>query len=216
VPVADIGADGPCSPSGQSCAASGCCADPIDSCIPQGAGRVCAHAIPPPREGPACNGPSSSTLAGVHIELLDGRCSFTAAEAAAGIVVTYTLVIAADVPHVHPMPQDAGGCTRPSPASGLIVDFAIDGGGQTYCVCDVGPCPRPVNDVTANAGAYTGDIHWDGRNWSGPSDTATPEGARFPPGTYTLHVRATGTRDTSAGDAVPFAVSADYFLTIEP
>ena len=46
--------------------------------------------------------------------------------------------------------------------------------------------------MTLRAGRYEGSFEWTGRNWYGPSDTGNPMGAPFPPGTYTLEIRAEG------------------------
>jgi len=177
---------------------------------------VCAHAIPPPREGAACNGPAASTLAGVRLQFPDDACSYPQAALAGGISIKYELVIDADVPGLHPAPGDAGRCGMPDPAHGLIVGFDIDGNGQHYCVCDVGPCPGQTFTTTARHGTYAGRIAWDGRNWYGPSDTGNREGPPFPPGTYTLTIYARGSRAGDGGAAEPFMVTATRFLTVEP
>ena len=191
------------------------CADLSDSCFPMAGDRICAHAIPPPREGPACNGAASSTLPGVRLQFPDDKCSYTQAVLAAGIVMKYELVIDADVTGVHPTPADAGRCGMPDAASGLIVGFKLEGQGQQFCRCDVGPCPGGTFTTTARKGTYAGGIAWDGRNWGGPSDTNNPKGPPFPPGTYTLTVSAGGTREVAGGAPQSFAVSAARFITVE-
>jgi hypothetical protein len=211
-------ADAACAASGASCAISRCCASPGDSCFPQGSGdSVCAHAEPPPHQGGACNGAASSTIPGVKIEFTDDVCGYSLAQLAAGIKVGYRLVIAGDVPGLHPGPLDFGGCDRPSAAHGLIVGFSITGSAQRYCVCDVGDCGGGMSfTTTAKQGTYADAVSWAGRNWDGPSDTNNRPGEPFPPGTYTLHVRAEGTRDKPGGGSEPFEVSAIRFLTIDP
>ena len=128
---------------------------------------------------------ATSSLLGVTLAFPDDRCSYTQAEVAAGIQIQYQVVVAQNLTGVHPNPADAGGCMQPG-ASGLIVGYAIGGGGQSYCVCDTGLCAPQSPVTTPRVGTYPAQIAWDGRNWSGPSDTGNPKGAPFPPGTYTL------------------------------
>jgi hypothetical protein len=142
--------------------------------------------------GKPCAVTSGSNLAGVHIDIDDSACNFTLQQAMAGITLRYNVVVDADVPAVTPQRQDAGGCQTPD-ASGLFLGENIAGGGQSYCVCDTGLCaPLTVAPVILKAGSYPGTFTWDGRNWSGPSDTGNPKGAAFPAGTYTFRVRASG------------------------
>jgi hypothetical protein len=118
------------------------------------------------------------------------HCTFTLAEAAAGISIPYAVVIAQDVTNVVPEAQAT--CVQPD-ASGLYPFEQITGNGNAYCLCDNGFCPAPPQTpVTLKAGSYPGTFSWDGVNWSGPSDTGNPKGAAFPAGSYTLSVSATG------------------------
>jgi hypothetical protein len=120
------------------------------------------------------------------------------------------------VPDLH---QRGGSvCKGPSPDNGLITSFEIAGGTNRYCFCDNGfrcvPDP-PLHHTTAKQGIYDGKIVWYGDNWNGPSDTTVPYGPPFPPGTYTLTVKASGTRGADAsGDT--FEVSAQRHITIVP
>jgi hypothetical protein len=204
-----------CAASGASCAASGCCADISDSCLAQGSDRLCLHAVPPPTNGPACNGAASSSLPGASLTFPDDRCSYTQAEAAAGITIRYQVEIAADLAGVHPSPTDAGRCEQPG-ASGLVVGFGIAGNGQSYCICDTGLCDQQTFTTAPRAGTYPTQIAWDGRNWSGPSDTGNPKGAPFPPGTYNLTLTARGSVDGAADGGAAYLVTAIRFLTIMP
>ena len=113
---------------------------------------------------------------------------------------------------------DAGGCARPDDA-GLIVSYRISGAAQSYCLCDTGFCAPQTPVTTTVVGSHARQIPWDGRNWSGPSDTNNEQGAAFPPGTYTITLTATGTRQTAdagldAGGT--FAVTASRSITITP
>ena len=207
-----------CAASGASCAASGCCQMPFESCFAQGSDKLCLNAIPPPGDAGSCNGATSSDLPGVQLAFPDQPCSYTAAEVAAGIEIAYDEVITAVVANVSPAAGDAGGCAQPD-AAGLIVSYRISGAGQSYCLCDTGLCAPQSTVTTTVPGSHTRQIPWDGRNWSGPSDTGNQEGASFPPGTYTIALSATGTYDNvDAGvhDGGTFSVTASRSITITP
>jgi hypothetical protein len=207
-----------CAASGASCAASGCCQVPFESCFAQGNDKLCLNAISPPADGGSCKGAASSDLPGVQLAFHDQPCSYTAAEVAAGIEIAYDEVITAALSGVSPALGDAGGCAQPDDA-GLIVGYRISGAGQNYCVCDTGLCAPQSSVTTTVVGTHTRRIPWDGRNWSGPSDTGNPEGAAFPPGIYTITLAASGTYQTSdAGvDAgATFSVTASRSITITP
>jgi len=137
---------------------------------------------------------NSSTLPGVHIDFTTERRTWTTTEAAAGLRIDYVVKIDEDIDGVHPAPQDAGWCGDPGP-SGLIMFEALQGSGQRYCQCDVGLCQEmPVEYRTIKKGVFPASFEWDGRNWTGGSDTLRPKGDPFPPGRYTLTVSAIGLR----------------------
>jgi hypothetical protein len=156
-----------------------------------------------------------STLPGVSVEFTTTDCTYTLAEAAAGIKIDYQLVVAADIPNVYPLPQDGGGCGTPD-ASGLIAFEKLEGDGQTYCICDEGLCPGPSgNPSTVAMGSWPGSFDWDGVNWTGPSDFGAPKGKPFPAGDYTLTVSAIGEYD-DAGTKKPFSVSGTFPIHLVP
>jgi hypothetical protein len=159
-----------------------------------------------------CSVTSSSSLPGVSIVFRTPvTCSFTLAQARAGIMIPYDVVVASDVTGVVPAPQDAGGCGSPG-ASGLIVFEQLAGGGQSYCLCDTGLCaPGSPSPVTLRAGSYAGVFSWTGHNWGGPSDTGNPMGAAFPAGSYSLTVSARGTQSGAS-----FAVAATLTIVLTP
>jgi hypothetical protein len=208
-----------CAASGASCAASGCCQVPFESCFEQGSDKLCLNAIPPPPDGGSCNGGTSSNLPGVQLAFPDQPCSYAMAGVAAGIEIVYDEVITEALSGLTPADGDAGGCARPDDA-GLIVSYRISGPGQNYCLCDTGLCPPQTSVTTTVVGSHTRQIPWDGRNWSGPSDTGNPEGAAFPPGTYTITLSASGRRQSSDGGvdagAATFSVTASRSITITP
>ena len=215
----NIGGQGgsPCAASGTSCAASGCCQEIFETCIPQGSDKFCLNAIPPPGDGGSCNGATSSNLPGVQLVFPDQRCSYTKAEVAAGIDIAYHEVITAAVANLGPT-SDAGNCARPDDA-GLIVSYRIAGAGQSYCLCDTGLCGPQTSATTTVVGTHARQIPWDGRNWYGPSDTNNQEGAAFPPGTYTITLTATGSRhasDAGVDAGATFSVTASRSITITP
>jgi hypothetical protein len=158
---------------------------------------------------PPCT--SSSSLAGVSIVPTTGQWTYTLAEAKAGLVLRYEVVVGAPVADVIPQPADLGGCGQPG-ASGLILSQYLSGNGQSYCVCDTGLCAPPSNTaVVLQPGMYPDQFMWDGRNWMGPSDTGNPEGPPFPAGTYQLRISAKGQHGGSA-----FEVAAVCDLTLVP
>ena len=153
---------------------------------------ACGRGEPPEvdRPLPACAGTSDSNLPGVSI-VVRGPCTFTLAQAAAGVDVAYDVVVDAELTGVEPAPQDAGGCGRPG-ASGLILFESLSGGGHLYALLDSGLCEPSTPSTTLPKGTWTSSFHWTGRNWEGPSDTGNPMGAPFPAGSYTFRASAVG------------------------
>ena len=165
-------------------------------------------------DGATCPITASSTLPGVSIRLGGARCRFTLAEVAAGVRIPYEVFAESDVGAVWPSPPPEAPCAQPG-SSGLVVLERISGAGQSYCRCDEGRCSPPTfPPVSVTAGAHPAQLAWDGRNWNGPSDTATPEGVPFPPGQYTLELRAIGAFKGAPGDR--FTVAATLGITLTP
>lgn len=163
-----------------------------------------------------CDVTSTSSLPGLTIRFGEPlRCVFTLAEAAAGITIPYDVTSVVDIDDVVPVPADEGACGQPGP-SGLIVFEKLSGGGQSYCLCDVGLCARQTfAPRTVAAGSYAGAFTWDGRSWSGPSDTGNPKGPPFPPGDYVLSVSASLRIGTDA-DAKSYLVTSTLAIHIVP
>jgi hypothetical protein len=188
-----------------------CSADPVPA--PTDAGAL---ADPPP--GAACNGPTFSNLPGVRLVFRSNdSCRFTTDEIEHGVRFEFQLAVETDVPRLHPT---GSACHQPGPDNGFVVEFTIEGMTDRYCFCDTGYCIRPLADqpltTTGQRGVYDGSIVWFGRNWYGPSDAYWPEGRVFPPGDYTVTVRAEGTRTVADGSEQPFAVSAQRSFTVVP
>jgi len=157
-----------------------------------------------------CTGTVTSDLPGVRVEYVPQRCTFTLAEAAAGIDIDYAVVVDAPLASVTVRPQDAGGCGAPGP-SGLVTFEQLAGGAQRYCLCDTGLCPGGDRTVALAAGSYPASFHWTGRNWGGPSDTGMPMGAPFPAGDYTLRVSAIGSYASAS-----FTVASTFPIHLVP
>ena len=174
-----------------------------------------------------CTPVSSSTLPHVRIVIGATKCTFTVAEAAGKISFAYDLVVDQDVQGFEPARPYSYGST----AANLVVDEDIKGGSQLYCLCDQGlPAPLcPLEDggdvfsdagplgacpaVTIPAGTYHGVFTWDGRSWTGPSDTDNPEGPPFPPGDYAFEV---STEPGSIGDAGALSATARLPIRLVP
>lgn len=174
-----------------------------------------------------CAPVTSSTLPHVHIVVDATKCTFTLAEAAAKISIPYDLVVDEDVPGFVPTQPYWYGST----AANLALQESLGGGGQGYCLCDQGlPYPQcPLDDgglgspdggatgacgeVTIPAGTYHRVFTWDGRNWTGPSDTDNPEGPPFPAGDYAFDV---STQVGSIGDAGALGAEARLPIRLVP
>jgi hypothetical protein len=167
------------------------------------------------REALPCHGTSTSTLPGVFTELLPIRCSYTVQEATAGVDVPYAVVVNSEVSGVLARPLDVGGCWQPD-QTGFETFVDVTGGGQHYCRCDIGLCRDPIalqHDLAP--GCRSATIHWEGVNWSGPSDTSNPKGAAFPPGDYVVELRQVGSFSSDAS-VHTFEIDASMTVTITP
>jgi len=146
---------------------------------------------------------------GIKIEFPKQACTFSLAQAAAGIDLAYQVVVENDVSEMVPTGQSS--CPAPGP-SGLYVFERVSGAGQSYCICDTGLCPAPPSTpVVIAQGTTSGTFSWDGTNWNGPSDTGNPKGPAFPPGKYTVVVSAKGSH---AGN--PYDIHGDFGITLTP
>ena len=136
---------------------------------------------------------SNSNLDGVTIRFPAG-CHWAVEAVREGVEIPYEVVVEEQVDGVIPHRNNVGNCDSPG-ESGLITSAEFTGNDQRWCRCDAGNCPPLIQTaVTLEPGTYRNTIEWEGRNWTGPSDTGNPKGEPFPPGTYELSVLATGER----------------------
>jgi hypothetical protein len=157
----------------------------------------------------------ASDLPGVSLEVVSTDCTFTLAEAAAGIVIDYRLEIEQTLEGVATAEYGSANCVFEVPEEGLLISEILEGDGQYYCVCDVGLCP-PFELVprTLAAGSFPLAFSWDGRNWTGPSDYGQPKGDPFPAGVYTLELRGIGEYDEPGSGTRAFEVMTTVDITL--
>jgi len=162
---------------------------------------------------PACLTTHDSTLAGASLVFPDQPCTFTLAEAKAGLSFKYEVQIEGEIDGVVAKPQDAGQCGQPGP-SGLIVFGRVAGNGENYCICDTGLCMGPPEKPGKLVqGNHKGTYEWDGVNWFGPSDTGNAKGKAFPPGTYKLELSAVGKQVAPMGSGA-FLIKATWRIVL--
>jgi hypothetical protein len=161
-----------------------------------------------------CRLGESSDLPGASIHILRDDCTFTRAQARAGISIPYQVVIEQSM-DVVPAPSPGSYCYQPT-ESGLLILEMLQGSNQRYCLCDRGlPYPSVCQmTTTLHPGTYPAAFTWDGVNWSGPSDTQNPKGAAFPAGVYRLDITAKGLRDATDAGSSAFTVSASFSVNL--
>lgn len=139
-----------------------------------------------------CIARSATTSFGIELAIDLDRCVFSLSELADGVTLPYTVRIETGETPVWSRSLDAGGCDRAG-ESGLAILERVQGGDQSWCVCDEGLCfESPAEFAILEPGTFQDSIEWDGRNWFGPSDFGNPVGDPFPPGEYSFAVRAAG------------------------
>jgi hypothetical protein len=172
-----------------------------------------------------CEVTEVSTLPHVRIVARPSTCTFTLAQAKAGISIPWDLVIDQSVDGFTPLQPYSYG---PDLAN-LDLQAILSGNGQRYCVCDqglpYGMCPlsdggtalpngATCRPVTLPAGTWPRAFTWDGRNWNGPSDTFEMKGPAFPPGVYGLKIStAPGSLD---GGGASLSASSTVQITLVP
>ncbi|MBM4355646.1 MAG: hypothetical protein FJ109_17965 [Deltaproteobacteria bacterium] len=166
--------------------------------------------LPPDIPQPNCVYKADGTLKYLTIDLSGNPCVYTLAQAKEGITFHYRIIVEKAVHNVVSQPLDAGHCDVPG-TSGLRVFEKIHGNGQAWCFCDEGLCKDTNEPVEIEAGEYADSLSWDGNNWNGPSDTGNEPGPPFPPGEYTLVLRAEGTYGEGG---ILFAETATMQITL--
>lgn len=123
---------------------------------------------------------------------------FSLSEAAAGVPLKYEIDVAKDFTGTA-FPLDTGGAMG-THESGLAPFYRIYGNGQSYSLSDIGHGAEPdYSSHPISREHYPFEFTWDGKNWTGPSDTDQPKGPPFPPGEYMLEVRVAGFVDLPEG-----------------
>lgn len=159
-------------------------------------------AVAPPEK---CELAASSSLPGVSLKITSTTCQFTLAEAQNGVSFGYELTVDQDVNGLAADTQTT--CDHTPDATDFFVQGTVEGNGQSYNVHDTGyPCGS-TESIDLKAGTRSDVFKWAAFNWSGYSDTGQPYGKPFPPGDYTLTLRARGTWNPNGGAAGAAGVS---------
>lgn len=153
-----------------------------------------------------CRVESTSDLAGVALEIEPSACVFTQTELADGVEFAYSYTIDS-LTDISPAAEFS--CWRDLDGN-FPHTHEIVGNGQRFCLCDVGLCDENTSLMTLIPGTYRKVFGWTGTNWNGPSDTGNPLGEPFPPGTYTVTVRSSG----SDAEGTPFEVTSSLVITV--
>jgi hypothetical protein len=158
--------------------------------------------------------PAKEFVKAVKIEFPKDGYTFTVAEAAKGVKFVYKIVVSEDRAGVVSLPFGPS-FVEPAGASGLHPREAISGNNQRYCIEDSGRAfPPKGKAATLKKGEYKHAFEWDGRNWSGPSDTGNPKGKAFPAGTYDVTVMIHGELETPKG-RVPYTLTEKTKLVLK-
>lgn len=184
-------------------------ADPSDAEVVDAEPDAEVDAVEPGDVGPReCTPGSAATDFGLSIAIDLERCVFSQAELRGGVELPYEVLIRASDAQVWSRPLDAGGCATPGD-SGIAIQERVQGGDESWCICDEGLCmaPEPTFSLLT-PGTYADSIEWDGRNWFGPSDFGNPPGEAFPPGEYLFVVRGAGTIRRADGSTSEWDISA--------
>jgi len=168
-------------------------------------------AVAPPS---SCHLGETSDLPGVSFHVLLDDCTFSTAQARAGIRIPYEVTIEQDMDVV--LAPSPGSYCYPPESNGLLILEQLSGGGQRYCLCDRG-IPNQAfcqKSTPLHKGVYQASFEWDGVNWSGPSDTSNPKGAPFPIGSYRLEITAKGSWGLLDGGPSAFTVYAGFAINL--
>jgi hypothetical protein len=148
----------------------------------------------------------------ITVEFDKKQYVLTQAEAAKGVTFDYRIIVQKELPGMIPKIQSYDGFPSPN---NLIPFPKLHGNGQLYgAFHDGGGRPLPRKPQTIQKGVYKYTFEWDGKNWTGPSDTNLPKGEPFPPGKYTLTVSMVGEKQTPQGLKV-YRVAEDVTVILK-
>jgi hypothetical protein len=158
--------------------------------------------------------PAKEFAKAVKVEFPKDGYTLALAEAAKGVKFEYKIVVSEDRAGVVALPFGPS-FNEPAGPSGLHPREAISGNNQRYCLEDFGLAfPPKGKAATLKKGEYKHAFEWDGRNWSGPSDTNNPKGKAFPAGTYDVTVTIRGELETPKG-RVPYTLTEKTKLVLK-
>ena len=127
-------------------------------------------------------------LPGVRMRIEGSRCRFRSGE---GGSFRYQVELARPIAYrVADGFGSCGFCGGYGADPAALVRATVGSADVRYCAtCDEGCCPpdREASHQLA-AGTTEGSLEWPGREWNGPSDTSSPLGPAFPPGSYAVKV----------------------------
>jgi hypothetical protein len=150
----------------------------------------------------------------VKIEFPKDGFTYTLAEVAKGIKIEYKIIVEQDHQGVIALPFGPSYREPPGP-SGLHPREQISGKDQMYWLSDFGLAGPPQEAVkTLKKGTYLHSFDWDGRNWTGPSDTGIPKGKPFPAGTYYITVTLQGKLVTDKSET-PYVITGKTKLLLK-
>ena len=130
----------------------------------------------------------------------------------AGVLTGYTLAIEEALTAV-----DSGTKCYRTPVGSVLVEWRVYAEGHEHCQCDIGLCaPYTPMPTDLASGTQDGEFTWHAFDWQGESDTNVPFGDPFPPGNYTVEVRASGTWNDPATGTTPFEMWARQPIVLVP
>lgn len=167
-----------------------------------------------PRVAADCEVTSFSNLPGIRIEFTTTDCSWTLAQARAGLHVDYRVRVDRDIKGIVPAASGACGCGQPH-ISGLTLTEELQGADHRVCIGNAETCLGPVEEpVTLRKGTYPGTMTLEGPSEARAGNRAGATGVPFAPGNYTLTVRAAGVRQGRKGRS-NFQLAGSFTFVIE-
>jgi len=165
----------------------------------------------------ACAPTYTGSIPGAQLDLSMTPCKFSISAAKGVFNLPYGLTISSA--NTLSMDGTAGGCQPPVSSfhGGIAAAEHVSGGGQSWCLCDVGLCAPTGSPFAATVpGDYATNFAWDGNNWNGPSDTGNKPGPAFPLGSYLFTVTVSGKHQAPDGATQPFSAAASLTIVLSP